>query len=248
MYKKLIHIGTSGWSYWHWEEFYQGTLFQDRLPYFAQYFSTVEVNATFYRLPKETTIKNWYKNTPKKFIFAVKVNKYITHIKKLDDIKEPMELFLQRMAPLKQKLGPILLQLPPSLKINYDLLAECIADLPKDYAYVFEFRNATWLTDEILDLLKNHNIAFCINDFNGILSPLEVTAKFVYIRLHGSISAYRGSYSEQQLIEWASRILEWNSQKLPVFIFFNNDEKGYALYDAGRLQKLLSKKRSKSSR
>jgi len=235
-------VGTSGWSYEHWDEvFYLGTPASKRLSFYAEHFSAVEINSTFYHLTSEKTVKNWAQATPKEFIFAVKASRYITHTKRLKDPQITVRNFLKSITLLKRKLGPILFQLPPSFKLNYDRLKEFIEHLPKDHLYTFEFRHPSWYTDEIYQLLHEYNIALCITDLEGTLSPIEVTSQFVYIRLHGPKKAYRGSYSAQALKQWMKRIEDWNGQKKAVYLFFDNDEKGDAIQDAKRLKRLLEK-------
>lgn len=236
-----IFIGTSGWHYEHWNRiFYPEALPSGkRLRYYADFFSTVEINNTFYRLPSEETVKSWVKATPSMFLFSIKASNYITHTKKLKDSKETTERFFQRILLFKKKLGPILFQLPPSFKKNSERLEEFFQNLPKGYLYVLEFRHESWETDAIYDLLKKYKIALCISDLNGRLTPLEITAPFTYLRLHGPRSAYRGSYSSQQLMLWKKRVQQWKDQKIPSFCYFDNDEKGYALRDALRLKKNL---------
>lgn len=242
MERSQVHIGTSGWSYVHWDElFYHGLQSEEWLSFYAQHFSTVEINSTFYHLPKESTVKKWVSKTPKDFIFSVKASRYITHIKRLKDSKEGIKRFLETLAPLKRKLGPLLFQLPASANLNYDRLEECLSQLPKGYLYTFEFRNDGWFIDEIYSLLEKYNIALCISDLAGKTTPIKVTAEFVYIRLHGPKKAYQGIYSHRKLKEWAARIEEWKKKKLSVFVYFDNDQKGYAIKDAIKLNKLLFK-------
>lgn len=236
-----IYIGTSGWSYEHWEKvFYpEGLANKEHLHFYSHYFSIVEINSTFYHLPSEETIKNWAKQTPSHFIFALKASRFITHQKRLIDFKESTTLFFQRIKPLKSKLGPILFQLPPSFKLNYNRLEEFIQFLPKNMRYCFEFRNPSWYTEEVYDLLKKHNIALCFGDLDGILTPLKVTADFIYLRLHGPKKAYSGSYQKPDLKKWAKKFIEWSQQNKTIYCFFNNDEAAYAVFNALQLKELL---------
>ncbi len=234
----MIHIGTSGWSYEHWKKvFYPaGLAATKQLSYYAQYFSVVEINSTFYRIPSEKAVLNWKKQTPPSFIFALKANNYITHIKRL---KENSFRFMQVVSLLEEKLGPLLFQLPPSFKKNRERLEEFLSKLPEKHLYVFEFRHDSWYTDEIYDLLKHYQTALCITDLNGNLSPLEITAPFTYIRLHGPKQSYTGSYSSQQLRRWASHLVEWKRQKISSYCFFDNDEKAFAIKNANSIIKIL---------
>lgn len=231
------HIGTSGWYYEHWNEaFYPKDLKQkDRLKYYSNHFQTVEINSTFYHLPKESVVKNWHLQVPKKFIFSVKASQYITHRKRLLNDEESVQLFYKRAEFLEDNLGPILFQLPPSFKEDKERLRHFLTQLSKHHRHTFEFRHASWYCQEIYDLLHKHKIALCITDLSGKLSPLEITSNFTYLRLHGPKKAYRGSYSSQTLKKWKERIQEWNKQKIEVFCYFDNDEKGFAAQDAKRL-------------
>lgn len=235
-----IHIGTSGFSYLHWKEnFYPKELpTKDWLDFYSQTFSTVELNTTFYHLPLENTVKNWHSQVPKNFLFALKASRYITHQKKLHDSQKSLQIFYQRIKSLKNKIGPILFQLPPSFKINKDLLLEFVTNLKPPFSYVFEFRHDSWYVDEIYDLLKEYDIALCITDLNGKLSPEEITSHFTYIRLHGPKKAYKGSYGSK-LKEWKNKIVDWSS-RASVYCYFDNDEKGFAVKDAKKLKKMLN--------
>lgn len=242
--KKNVHIGTSGWSYAHWGNFYEDLPAKKWLSHYATYFSTVEINSSFYHLPTEKSGKNWYASTPKGFIFSVKASRYITHVKRLNESKESVDQFLQAIEPLKEKLGPILFLLSPSYKLNYGRLEEFVKQLPNGYLYTFEFRNASWFTKEIYALLKKHKIALCISDLGGKLTPIEVTAPFVYVRLHGPQKAYSGRYSSAKLRGWAKRVEEWRAKKLKCYIYFDNDEKGFAVEDAAKLIELIDGKKT----
>lgn len=228
-----VCIGTSGWSYKHWKEnFYpEGSKPADWLHFYSQIFPTVEINTTFYHTPRVSTVKNWYAQVPKEFSFAIKMNRYITHRKKLHECKEPLKIFYQSIEKLKTKTGPILVQLPPSFKANKERLLEFIKLLKKKYRYTFEFRHESWFVDEIFDILAKYNIALCITDLNGSLSPEVITADFVYIRLHGPKKAYQGTYGPRQLKKWGEKLKKWN-QKYAIYCYFDNDEKGYAIQDA----------------
>lgn len=236
----MINIGTSGWSYKHWDKSFYGNIpAAQRLSFYSQQFQTVEINTTFYHLPTEKAVKSWEKTVPKNFLFSIKASRYITHIKRLNEGKDKVENFLKNISFLKKKEGPILFQLPPAFSKNFDRLKEFISYLPKKHLYTFEFRHKSWFSEDIYVLLKNNNISLCISDLNGTLSPIEVTGNFVYIRLHGPKSAYQDSYSNYQLKKWAARIQSWNQEKIKVFCYFDNDEKGYAIQDARRLKQLL---------
>lgn len=235
-----IYIGTSGWSYSHWKDnFYPKDLNSKQwLKYYSRAFSTVEVNMTFYRTPNVSTLQNWFAQTPAKFTFSVKANRYITHQKRLKDCQEYLDFFHKTIQTLKSKVGPILFQLPPSFKANKERLIEFIGCLSKQHKYTFEFRHSSWFTDDIYEVLSKNDIALCITDLNGKPSPEEITSHFTYIRLHGPQKSYQGSYGTSKLKAWQKKIEKW-SAKTSVYCYFDNDEKGYAIQDAKSLQELL---------
>jgi uncharacterized protein YecE (DUF72 family) len=237
-----IYIGTSGWHYRHWiGTFYpRDTRVDDQFRWYQQTFSAVEINNSFYRLPSPATFKSWHSESPGDFKFVVKASRWITHQKKLNDPAETVKRFFENVRYLKEKLGPILFQLPPLWKKNIKRFEAFLAVLPKKYRYVFEFRNHTWYDDEIMQLLRKHNCAFCIYELAGHTSPITITADFAYVRLHGpGDSKYQGSYTEHQLRQWVERAEIWQRKGLDVFIFFDNDEKGYAAFNARTMQELI---------
>jgi uncharacterized protein YecE (DUF72 family) len=237
-----VHIGTSGWNYKHWVgPFYPSDLPQKQwLAYYADHFNTVEVNNTFYQLPQLSTFTTWRQTVPPKFTFAVKASRFITHMKKLTAPKTSTEKFFNRTVKLEDKLGPILFQLPPGWQLNRDRLAEFLDAVPPDGRYVFEFRNESWLQSEVYDLLRKHNIAFCINDFRGKASPREITADFAYVRMHGPGEvAYAGSYPLAALKKWAKQINDWRENLKAVYVYFNNDFEGHAVRNALKLRELV---------
>ena len=238
-----IHIGTSGWHYGHWRgPFYpDGLGAEGFLAYYAERFHTVEINNSFYQLPSESTLGKWRDAVPQGFVFAVKGSRFITHMKKLKDPALSLAPFLARVAGLGEKLGPILFQLPPRWRFNPARLAGFLAALPGAYRYTLELRDQSWINDHALDLLARHRAAFCIYELAGYRSPLEVTADFVYIRLHGPGGPYQGQYDDETLAGWAGAIAAWSRQGREVFCYFDNDEAGYAAQDAWRLQDLLRK-------
>jgi uncharacterized protein YecE (DUF72 family) len=238
---KGIHIGTSGWHYKHWKgPFYPyGISTDDFLAYYAERFHTVEINNTFYQLPKKETFLTWRDTTPSGFIFSVKASRYITHMKKLKDPQQSLVIFLERVAILTNKLGLVLFQMPPHWSINTGRLIAFLETLPKDYRYAFEFRDTSWFTNETYEALAKHEAAFCIYDLSGLLSPKEVTADFVYIRLHGPESPYQGQYHTNVLSGWAETFSTWSQQGKEIFCYFDNDEAGYAAQDAMRLQEMI---------
>jgi uncharacterized protein YecE (DUF72 family) len=238
----LIHIGTSGWHYDHWRgTFYPEHLAKtDFLSSYQQHFHTVEINNSFYRLPSENTLSNWRESVPPGFIFAVKGSRYLTHMKKLKDPEPSIKLFFDRVQVLQDRLGPIIFQLPPHWHFNAGRLRAFLAALPGGYRYAMEFRDPSWLNQEAYRLLADHGAAFCMYEFGGQLSPREVTAGFVYIRLHGPGGPYQGNYDTQTLAGWAEAISTWAGQDKEVFCYFDNDAASYAPQNALSLQKMLT--------
>ncbi len=234
-------IGTSGWNYPHWQEaFYPADLpSEEWLNYYAKRFASVEVNNTFYQLPEDATIDAWCDAVPADFRFAVKASRYITHMKKLKDPDQSIERFFDKAERFGKRLGPILFQLPPNWHANPDRLAAFLDALPSGHRYVFEFRDSSWWVDEITDILRAHNAAFCIFDLEGQTSPTWETADFVYLRLHGSDGAYQGSYSDDALRSWADSTDTWLSADKAVYCYFDNDTEAQAPQDAARLQDLM---------
>lgn len=241
MRKAKIHIGTSGWHYKHWKgTFYPPDIKESQqFEAYLKYFSTVELNNSFYMLPAAKTFENWHKATPDNFVFAVKASRFFTHMKKLIVDKTSISKFFTNASKLERKLGVVLFQLPPKWQANAERLQNFISALPKGYRFTFEFREHSWYNEEVYGILKNNNCAFCIYELQYHLSPLEVTADFVYVRLHGPGNKYQGSYSDETLKEWAVRCKKWEQQGKDVFIYFDNDQEGYAAFNAVRLKELM---------
>lgn len=235
-----IFIGTSGWHYDHW----RGGFYPESLPkrewlsYYARRFSCVELNNSFYRLPKTRTIASWVEQTPASFTFIVKASRLITHMKKLRGCNEAFSRFYEVINTFGKNLGPVLFQLPPHWSVNTDRLKYFLSILPERQRFVFEFRDPSWYCGEVYKLLRGHNAATCLSDFDGMDFPDTVTADFVYVRLHGPSGDYRGSYSHAKLKVLAARISAWLSQKKNIYVFFNNDEAGYAAANAVELIQL----------
>lgn len=237
-----IRIGTSGWHYKHWiGNFYPpGMPPSKMLAYYCERFDTVELNNSFYHLPKRPALESWRDSTPEGFCFAAKGSRFLTHMKKLKDPAQGLKRFFEAIDVLGEKLGPILFQLPPNWELDFERLKTFVECLPSEHRYAFEFRNATWSVAQVYDLLASHNIAYCIFDLAGTQSPLEVTADIAYVRLHGPGGKYQGSYSEDALKEWAKRIRKWQRELKAVYMYFDNDEAGYAAGNALRLKALLA--------
>lgn len=243
-----IRIGTSGWSYYHWKKIFypEGLANTKWLQYYSNYFNTVELNSSFYKLPKKQSIVNWANKTPDKFVFSVKASRFITHIKRLTDIKESLETFLDAISNLGNKLGPILFQLPSNFIKDTATLNGFADLLSSDYQYVIEFRHPSWFDDEIFSILHEKNIAVCISSSPaaGGSSPNfpyseTITANFVFIRMHGSTQLYGSKYNPSEMNSWAKKIKKWHKQNLNTYIYFNNDSFGYAIQNAVELNELL---------
>jgi uncharacterized protein YecE (DUF72 family) len=239
------HIGTSGWHYGHW----RGVLYPEDLPpdrwfeAYAQKFETVELNNSFYRQPKASTWKAWHDEAPPGFRFAVKANRFISHIKRFNDCEKPLRTFLDGARLLKSYLGPVLYQTPPNFERtaeNLERLDLFMSLLPTGIQHAFEFRHNSWFRDETLELLRRHGVALCVHDMPGLQPPKQRTAGFVYLRLHGGETAYAGNYSEEALSAWAGTIDDLTRGNAEAWVYFNNDLEGHAVRNALRLRQLLN--------
>lgn len=209
------------------------------LEHYIRHFDTVELNNTFYQLPAASSLQVWRDSTPSDFLFAVKGSRFLTHMKKLNNAQEGLHRFFAAVDILEPKLGPILFQLPPTWGVDVDRLAAFLEMLPHYRRYAFEFRNPTWESRLVYELLTRHNAGYCIFDLAGYLSPVKVTADFSYIRLHGPGGKYQGSYSDAALETWATKIRGWSETLAAIYVYFDNDDSGYAPRDALRLKSLL---------
>ena len=238
-----IYIGTSGWSYPHWRgPFYpEDQKRKDFLSYYTQHFRTVEINNSFYKLPSPQTLRQWKKIAPSGFVFTFKASRYITHMKKLKDPEDTLPPLFESAGALGDKLGPILFQFPPRWRLNMDRFLFFLDSLPPGYRYAFEFRDPSWQVPAVYEALLMVEAAFCIFELSGFLTPKEVTAEFVYIRLHGPDGAYQGEYDASTLAGWAGAMTHWADEGRDVFCFFDNDESGYAAKNALRLHNMLNK-------
>jgi len=235
------YIGTSGWKYRHWEgNFYPDDLKKkDQFKYFTEHFDTVELNNSFYRQPSIDNFKQWQLQSPKNFTYAVKANRYFTHLKKLKVEQAEILDFLEASEGLENKLGPILFQLPPKWKLNTERLERFLEMLPKKHRYTFEFRNPSWYHDDVFTLLAKYNCAFCIYELVGHQSPILSTADFVYIRLHGPEGKYQGSYNNNSLTKWNNMLISWIKEGKDVYLYFDNDQAGYAAFNALEIKKMI---------
>ncbi len=238
----MIYLGTSGWSYEDWiGKFYPEDIKKNEwLNFYSKKFDTVEVNASFYRLPYEKMIKGWKNKTPNDFLLTFKGSQLITHKKKLKDSEEYLKKFYDRIKLVEKKLGVILWQLPPQLKKNIDLLEDFLNKINSNYKQCIEFRHKSWFSKEIYNLLKKYNVAFCIISAPKLPSTIEVTADFAYIRWHGTDDWYKHNYSKEELNGWATQIKKLNVND--VFGYFNNDYKGFAPKNCIKLKKILEDK------
>jgi len=235
------YIGTSGWHYDDWRgRFYPEKLAKAGwLAFYARHFNTLELNNSFYRLPSEEAFARWHASSPSGFIFAVKVSRFITHIKRIKDCDEALNNIMSRSTLLKEKLGPLLYQLPPGLHRDDDLLTAFLEKLPVELNHVIEFRHESWLTEEVFDILRRCRAGFCVFDMPKLTSPMLATTDFAYIRFHGSAGLYSSCYSDEELTDWAGRIINIAKDLKSVYIYFNNDVEGFALKNAEMLKRLL---------
>ncbi|RLE47860.1 DUF72 domain-containing protein [Candidatus Woesearchaeota archaeon] len=238
----MRYIGCSGWYYDDWKErFYPEKLpKKDWLGFYARRFNTVEVNATFYRFPTEKLMKGWHeKELPKGFKFTLKGNKTITHIKKLKEARELVDKFYKLSNILKERLGAILWQFPPSLKIDLERLERFCKDLDPGFENVIEFRHKTWFVPEAYKILKKNKISYCIVSAPKLPETAIVTSKIAYVRFHGKNSWYDYEYSKKEMKSWAKVISKLKAKK--TYIYFNNDYNAYAVKNALQLKNELEK-------
>ena len=234
-----FRVGCSGWQYKHWKgDFYPRDIpLREWLTFYSRAFDTVEINNSFYRLPPEGVFGEWRARTPARFLFAVKASRFLTHMKKLKDPQEPVERLFSRAAELHGKLGPVLYQLPRQLPKNVARLSAFLEVLPPRVRHAIEFREPSWYDDEVMELLRRHNVALCLHDMPGSETPRLRTAQFAYIRFHGATGRYDGAYAMGALESWADWLMAHN---VPAFIYFNNDMGGHAPRDARKLIDLLA--------
>jgi uncharacterized protein YecE (DUF72 family) len=240
-----VLIGTSGWHYDSWRgRFYPARLpLSAQLQYYASQFKTAELNGVFYRTPTPGAVRSWKEKTGKDFVFAWKASKFITHWKRLSEHSvNSLELMEDRMSSLGDKGGPVLFQLPPNFQADAGRLSAFLGMLSSKRRYSFEFRHPSWYVTPIMRLLSDQNISLCISDHHDAPAPWRRTANFVYVRGHGPGGRYKGHYPVDTLAAWAKRIKSWKKQGCDVFVFFDNDQKSAAPFDALKLQKMLAKR------
>jgi uncharacterized protein YecE (DUF72 family) len=238
-----VHIGCSGWVYPHWRErFYPKDVPQRSwLDYYAKHFDTVEINNTFYRLPKPSAVEGWVQHSPPGFVFAVKASRYLTHIKRLKTLDPYVDRFYEPLEALTKstKLGTFLWQFPPNFKVDTDRLSRALRAL-RPGRHAFEFRHESWFNSEVYDLLTEHDVALVIGDESSrwISTPHVRTTDWTYLRFHHGSRGRHGNYSEAEIDTWARRISQWR-RDTEVYAYFNNDWEGYAIRNAKRLKRLL---------
>jgi len=237
----MIRIGCSGWNYRHW----RGRFYPDRLPvkrwfgHYAATFDTVEINASFYRLPSPEIFERWQKAAPHGFCYAVKAPRFITHMRKLKDAGESIERFTRHARSLGSALGPVLFQLPPRWHVDEERLSSFLGILPDDIVPVFEFRDSSWVSEDILRLLDSRRASFCAHDMPGLTTPRWAAGPIAYVRFHGTLGKYHGRYSTAALADWRDWMLDQQKRGRAVWAYFNNDIEGHAVADALALRQLI---------
>lgn len=244
-----ILVGTSGWSYRHWRGvFYPADLpARQWLTYYSARFATVELNSTFYRTPRASSLRAWREQAPPGFVFALKANRFITHSKRLRDADETVARELEIVRPLGAARGPILFQLPPAMTRDLGRLAGLLEALPGDGAFAVEFRDGSWDDREVYAMLARRQVGVCLHDWHGHAWPRRAAdegAGPVYLRFHGPTGRYGGSYDRRTLRAWATRCERWREAGRDVFCYFNNDAEGNAVRDALALRRLLGERLS----
>ena len=236
-----MHIGTSGWTYPHWVGPYYpvGTGPRAMLAWYARDFGTVEINHSFYRMPLPHMLKTWRETTPPDFLFAIKVNRYLTHRLRLQVVAQPLVNFVRRAVLLGPKLGPLLLQFPETFRCDPARLAAFAKLLPERLRFAFEFRHASWFCDEVYAALADHGAALVLADAPDYPVVEQMTADFVYARLHGGEVLYRSPYTVPQLERWRDRIRGWCAAGRDVYVYFDNDFLAFAPDNAKRLRDMV---------
>ena len=241
------YIGTSGYSYKHWKNvLYPSGLATSRwLEFYSRTFNSVELNVTFYRLPKRQTFETWKEQTPPHFRFVIKGSRYITHLRRLLQSAEALDNFFTNAAGLGKKLICVLWQLPPSMKMNIQRLDDFLHVLKEKYGWCrhsFEFRNPSWFTPQTYECLTRYDASLCIADSPRASTPVHTSATFLYLRFHGGRVLYGSEYSRQELAAWATNAARWMRGKTVLFAFFNNDAQGFAVKNAQMFKELINEK------
>lgn len=236
----MYFVGCSGWFYWHWKgKFYPENLQQSKwFQHYTKYFTTVELNSPFYHWPKQSTAKSWYRKAPEDFVYTLKVNGRITHMKKFKGTTRLVKEFYKLAEELKEKMGCFLFQLPPSLKFSESKLKEILNQLDPEKKNAVEFRHVSWFKKEVYDEFKSNGIIFCIVSYPYLPEDFVKTADDIYIRFHGKKSRYASNYSKEELGQWFQKIKK--SKAKNVWAYFNNDFNAHAVNNSLYLKKLLS--------
>lgn len=238
-----VYIGTSGYQYRHW----RGPVYPQKLPqrawfdHYSRHFDTVEINNTFYRLPDADTFRHWREAAPPGFVYALKVSRYLTHVRYLREPEPPIRHFLERARLLGAALGPLLIQLPPHWGLNLERLDGLLACLPAGRRWTLELRHPDWLNDSVFERLKNAGVGLCIHDLLPG-HPWTATADWLYLRYHGIDYSHR--YSHQYLTAQAERLAEWVGTGTDLYAYFNNDAQGHAFHNAAQLRRYLRRRLS----
>lgn len=241
-----LFVGTSGYLYPHWRGilYPPGLAVSKWLPRYAEVFATVELNTTFYRLPSVEAVDRWRQTTPPGFLFACKGSRFLTHLKRLREVDTGVTRYFEPVRRLRRKLGPVLWQLPPQMnKADPQRLDAFLGALPRKLRQVVEFRSDAWYVDEICDVLDKHRVAFCEHDLLAAHPP-RFTGGFRYLRFHGATGKYQGRYGRSGLRAIAKELEDWRAGGHDAFAYFNNDTRGYAVFDALELLDLLGQPRA----
>jgi uncharacterized protein YecE (DUF72 family) len=238
-----IRIGTSGFIYEHWRRrFYPPSARGSELELYARTFDTVELNVTFYRMPPSSTFRSWAARVPEGFLFAVKASRYLTHVRRLKEPRASVELLVERASELGSHLGPILIQLPPDLELDLAALEETLDAFPAGIRLAVEPRHASWFVEDVRGALTERNVALCVADRRGPITPLWRTADWSYLRFHAGRAMPRSCYSSRELESWAERVEAGWGRAATGFVYFNNDGNGCALRDASVYARALDRR------
>jgi uncharacterized protein YecE (DUF72 family) len=245
MTRAEIRIGCSGWQYAHWRgDLYPRELPQDRwFEHYAERFDTVELNNSFYRLPEADTFAAWGRRSPPGFLMAVKASRYLTHVRRLREPRDPLDRLWTRASRLGDHLGPMLYQLPPRWRRNVERLASFADAVPRDRLQALEIRDPDWYHPDTYAVIERGGLALCLHDMPGSASPRRPIGPFVYVRFHGSGTGYGGAYPGKALAAWADRLVAWAEAGLAGYAYFNNDLGGHAFRDASRLREMVDRRR-----
>ena len=238
-----VRIGTSGFIYDHWRRrFYPPSARGSELEWYARTFDTVELNVTFYRLPPAATFRSWAARVPEGFLFAVKASRFLTHVRRLREPRPTVERLVERAAELGPHLGPMLIQLPPDLELDLPALEATLDAFPQGLRVALEPRHSSWFVDDLRRVLIDRNVALCVADRRGPITPLWRTADWAYLRFHAGKAAPRSCYGPQALAAWADRFEAAWGRRATAFVYFNNDGNGCALRDAAAFARGLERR------